>query len=187
MTENLAKKNTKLVRVLVFMAVAMFGFGYALVPLYNWVCVDLLGLKDRADVVQAEADKRAVSKETVYEVNKDRLVIVEFATVLNGVIPMTFRAQTQQMEVHPGQYYTLNYIAQNTSDRTIIAQAKPSISPVAATDFFEKTQCFCFVEQTFKPKETKIMPIRFVVKPGLAPDYKKITLLYTFFDITDKK
>lgn len=187
MTENLTSKNTKLVRILVLVAVAMFGFGYALVPLYNWVCVDLLGLKDRADIEQSTADKRALAKETVYTVDKNRQVLVEFATVLNGNIPMTFRAQTQEMKVHPGEYHTLNFIAQNTSDRTIVAQAKPSLSPVAVTDFFEKTQCFCFVEQTFKPKETKIMPIRFVVKPDLAADYKTITLLYTFFDITDKK
>ncbi|WP_394754633.1 cytochrome c oxidase assembly protein [Crenothrix sp.] len=186
MTENLTKKNTKLLRILVLVAVAMFGFGYALVPLYNWVCVDLLGLKDRADVVQSEADKRAVGKETVYTVNKDREVVVEFETILNGAIPMTFRAQTQQIKVHPGQYYTMNFIAQNTGDKTLLAQAKPSLSPVAVTDFFQKTQCFCFIEQTFKPGETKIMPIRFVVKPSLAPEYKKITLLYTFFDITDK-
>lgn len=187
MTENLAKKNTRLVQILVLVAIAMFGFGYALVPLYNWVCVDLLGLKDRADIQQSIADKRALAKETVYTVDKSRQVVVEFATVLNGNIPMIFSAQTQQMKVHPGEYYTVNFIAQNTSDRTIVAQAKPSLSPGAVTDFFEKTQCFCFVEQTFKPKETKIMPIRFVVKPDLAADYKTITLLYTFFDITDKK
>lgn len=173
--------------MLVLVAVAMFGFGYALAPLYNWVCVDVLGLKDRADLVQSEADKRAVGKETVYVINKDREVVVEFATVLNEAIPMKFHAEVQQLKVHPGQYYTVNFSAQNTSDKTIRAQAKPSISPVEATDFFEKTQCFCFVEQTFKPKETKIMPVRFVVKPDLAEQYKKIMLLYTFFDITDKK
>jgi cytochrome c oxidase assembly protein subunit 11 len=187
MAENLSNKNIKLMRMLVLVAVAMFGFGYALVPLYNWVCVDLLGLKDRVDIDASLANKAALAKETVYTVDKNRQVLVEFVTVLNDNIPMTFRAQTPQMKVHPGEYYTVNFIAQNTSDKTMLAQAKPSLSPVAVTNFFEKTQCFCFIEQTFKPKETKVMPIRFVVKPGLSADYKTITLLYTFFDITDKK
>jgi cytochrome c oxidase assembly protein subunit 11 len=187
MIDNLKQKNLKLVRTLVIMAIAMFGFGYALVPIYNWVCVDVLGLKDNADIKQSIADKRALAKETVYPVDKNRQVVVEFATVLNGNIPMLFSAQTRQMTVHPGEYYTVNFVAQNTSDKTMIAQAKPSLSPGDVTDFFEKTQCFCFVEQTFKPKETKVMPIRFVVKPNLPVDYKTITLLYTFFDITDKK
>lgn len=187
MTEKLTNKNTKLARILVLVAVAMFGFGYALVPLYNWVCVDLLGLKDRADISQSLADKRPLAKEAAYQVDKGRWVLVQFATVLNGNIPMAFSVQTPQMKVHPGEYYTVNFTAQNTSNKTVVAQAKPSLSPVAVTNFFEKTQCFCFVEQTFKPNETKVMPIRFVVKPDLSPDYKTITLLYTFFDITDKK
>ncbi|SJM93740.1 cytochrome c oxidase assembly protein [Crenothrix polyspora] len=187
MAENLSSKNTKLARMLVLVAVAMFGFGYALVPLYNWVCVDLLGLKNSTDINTTLANKAALAKETVYTVDKDRQVLVEFITVLNDNIPMTFRAQTPQMKVHPGEYYTVNFIAQNTSNKTILAQAKPSLSPAPVTPFFEKTQCFCFIEQTFKPKETKVMPIRFVVKPDLSTDYKTITLLYTFFDITDKK
>jgi cytochrome c oxidase assembly protein subunit 11 len=187
MNENPAKKNLRLVRILALVAVGMFGFGYALVPLYNWVCVDLLGLKDRADITQSVANERAVGKETNYVINKEREVVVEFATVLNGAIPMKFRAEVPQMKVHPGQYYTVNFYAENISDNTMIAQAKPSISPGETTDFFEKTQCFCFVEQTFKPKETKVMPIRFVVKPSLDQKYKKIMLLYTFFDITNKR
>lgn len=187
MTEKLVEKNKRLMRHLALVAVAMFGFGYALVPLYNWVCVDLLGLKDSADLTSAEATKRTLSKETNYEIKQNRNVLVEFATVLNVGTPMIFRAETQQMTVHPGQYYTVNFYAENSSDKTLKAQAKPSISPVQLTDFFEKTQCFCFVEQTFKPREHKVMPVRFVIKPSLAEQYNKITLLYTFFDITDKK
>lgn len=187
MTDNLAEKNKRLVRNLILVAVAMFGFGYALVPLYNWVCVDLLGLRDRADLAPSSSNNRAVGKETVYEIQQNREVLVEFTTVLNAGAPMLFRAETQQMKVHPGQYYVVNFYAENTSDKILKAQAKPSISPVELTDFFEKTQCFCFVEQTFKPKESKTMPVRFVVKPNLSEQYNKITLLYTFFDITDKK
>jgi cytochrome c oxidase assembly protein subunit 11 len=187
MAENLSNKNIKLARILVLVAVAMFGFGYALVPLYNWVCVQILGIKGASVDPLTLASKQALAKETVYTVDKNRQVLVEFVTVLNDNIPMTFRAQTPQMKVHPGEYYTVNFIAQNTSDKTILAQAKPSLSPAPVTPFFEKTQCFCFIEQTFKPKETKVMPIRFVVKPDLSTDYKTITLLYTFFDITDKK
>jgi len=177
MTGDLQRKNAKLVRTLLLVAVAMFGFGFALVPLYDVLC-QVTGLNGKVESTAA--------KETGYRIDPSRELTVEFVTALNESAPMAFRAETPKLKVHPGQFYTVNFYAENKTDKPMIAQAIPSISPGVAAEFFKKTECFCFTEQTFKAREGRSMPVRFVVDPKIAPELKTITLAYTFFDNTEK-
>jgi cytochrome c oxidase assembly protein subunit 11 len=172
------KKNAKLARNLIIIAVAMFGFGYALVPLYDVLC-DITGLNGKV--------KGAAGKEVAYSIDKNREITVEFLTSLNESAPMEFRAETTRLKIHPGQYYTVNFYAENKTDKVMVARAIPSISPGLVTEFFIKTECFCFTEQTFKPHEGRSMPVRFAVDPAVPEQYKTITLAYTFFDNTKTK
>lgn len=177
MTDGLQQKNAKLVRTLVLVAIVMFGFGFALVPLYDVLC-DITGLNGKVDGM--------ATQETAYRPDLSRELTVEFVTALNEAAPMEFRAETPKLKVHPGQFYTVNFYARNNTDKPMIAQAIPSVSPGAAAEYFKKTECFCFTEQTFQAKEGKAMPVRFVVDPNISPEHKTITLAYTFFDITEK-
>ena len=118
--------------------------------------------------------------------NRDREVNVEFLTVLNESTDMTFRAETKQIKVHPGQYYTVNFYAENKTDKPMLARAIASFTPAVISRYFEKIECFCFSEQTFKPREAKTLPMRFVINPEIPEEYKTITLSYTFFDNTEK-
>ena len=111
---------------------------------------------------------------------------VEFLTVLNESTDMTFRAETKQIKVHPGQYYTVNFYAENKTDKPMLARAIASFTPAVISRYFEKIECFCFSEQTFKPREAKTLPMRFVINPEIPEEYKTITLSYTFFDNTEK-
>lgn len=176
MSDDLKGKNAKLVRKLIVIAVLMFGFGYALVPLYNVLC-DITG--------QNKKLQETAVGENEFAVDESREVTVEFITALNESTPMEFRAETRTMKVHPGQFYTVNFYAKNNLAGKIKAQAIPSISPGLAEEFFKKTQCFCFETQTFEGHEEKVMPVRFVVNPKLPDRYKIITLSYTFFDRTN--
>jgi cytochrome c oxidase assembly protein subunit 11 len=176
MNDDTKQKNRKLVRNLVLIAVGMFGFGYVLVPIYDVFC-DITGLNGKTASVAAA--------ETARDVDESREVTVEFVTSLNQAAPMAFRAETYKMKVHPGQYYTVNFYAENLTDKPMIARAIPSITPGQAAEFFTKTQCFCFDEQSFEAHESKTMPVRFVVDPKLPEKYKTITLAYTFFDNTE--
>ncbi|MDD5412019.1 MAG: cytochrome c oxidase assembly protein [Methylobacter sp.] len=176
MSESVNKKNAKLVRTLLFVAVGMFGFGYALVPLYDVLC-EITGINGKVD--------SAAVKEASYEVDKNREITVEFMTSLNESTPMVFRSETKKMKIHPGEYYTVNFYAENKTDKVMIARAIPSISPGPVAEYFKKTECFCFSEQTFKAREGRTMPVRFVVDPELPQQYKTITLAYTFFDNTE--
>lgn len=175
MAGELAQKNAKLVRVLALVVIGMFGFGFALVPLYDVLC-DITGLNGKTDNLAV--------KEADYKVDAGRDVTVEFTTTLNEAAAMEFHPETRELKVHPGKYYTVNFYAENKTGRIMEAQAIPSFSPGLAAKYFEKVECFCFQRQTFKPGEAKTMPMRFVVKPDLPQDYKIITLSYTFFDNT---
>ncbi|MFA5982700.1 MAG: cytochrome c oxidase assembly protein [Methylococcaceae bacterium] len=174
---NNDKSNQKLIRILVFVAIGMFGFGYALVPLYDVLC-DITGLNGKTE--------NGAVKEVNYQIDKNREIQIEFIASVNVATQMLFRPETKTLKVFPGQYYTVNFYAENTTDRDMVAQAIPSISPGAAAEFFKKTECFCFTEQKFKAHEGKTMPVRFVVVPDLPQKYKTITLAYTFFDNTER-
>ncbi|MDD5274601.1 MAG: cytochrome c oxidase assembly protein [Methylovulum sp.] len=177
MSAEIKQKNVKLIRTLLLVVVGMFGFGYALVPIYDVLC-DITGLNGKVESTAV--------KEVLYPIDKNREVTVEFITSLNESAPMVFRAETNKLKIHPGQYYTVNFYAENKTDKPMVAQAIPSISPGLAAEYFKKTECFCFTEQTFKAREGKVMPVRFVVNPDLPTQYKTITLAYTFFDNTEK-
>lgn len=175
MTDNVQRKTTRLVKILVLVGIGMFGFGYALVPIYNVLC-DITGINGKTNTQAVE--------EVPYTVDTHREVKVEFLTTLNELTPLLFWVQTNSIKVHPGQYYTVNFYAENKTDKTIVVRAIDSVSPGLSKDYFKKTVCFCFSQQTFKPHERKTMPVRFVVKPDLPKQYKTITLSYTFFDNT---
>jgi cytochrome c oxidase assembly protein subunit 11 len=156
----------------------MFGFGYALVPIYDVFC-DITGLNGKT------ASEAVV--EEVYEVDLNREITIEFITSLPRSTPtMEFRAEKNKIKVHPGQYYTVNFYAENKTDKKMISRAVPSVTPGLAAEYLKKTECFCFTEQTFEPNEVKLMPVRFVIDPELPARYKTITLAYTFFDNTEK-
>ncbi|MCX7102443.1 MAG: cytochrome c oxidase assembly protein [Methylobacter sp.] len=179
MSEDVSKKNVKLARILLLVALGMFGFGYALVPLYDVLCEWKWLERDRPDAIKK-------APEIGYTVDLNREVTVEFMTTLNESTPMVFRTEKKQLKVHPGEYYTVNFYAENKTDKAMVARAIASFSPAVISRYFEKIECFCFSEQTFKAKEAKTMPMRFVINPELPEQYKTITLSYTFFDNTEK-
>ena len=176
MNEELQQKNARLVKKLIIVALLMFGFGYALVPLYDVLC-EVTGQNVK---VQESAEI-----ESQFVVDENREVVVEFVTTVNESTPMDFRVETRSLKIHPGQFYTVNFYAKNKLATALKAQAIPSISPGLAEEFFKKTQCFCFELQTFAANEEKTMPVRFVVNPKLPEHFKTITLSYTFFDKTN--
>jgi cytochrome c oxidase assembly protein subunit 11 len=166
------KENRSLVGRLLIWVAAMFGFGYLLVPLYNVFC-ELTGFGGRTNAVAAVVEEAP---------DESRTVRVEFLTQTNEYAPWEFSADVPSMEVHPGQLYYATFTAKNLTDVEKVAQAIPSIAPIAASDHFRKIECFCFTSQTFAAHEERDMPVQFIVDAEL-PDYvDTITLQYTFFD-----
>lgn len=157
--------------------VGMFGFGFALGPLYTALC-EITGINGKMALVPA-TELAAVA------VDESRVVTVEFITTVNGGKGWEFSAETPRMQVHPGRLYTTHFVAVNTQDRNVIAQAVPNVAPWDAAKHLRKTECFCFNNQPFAAGEEKQMPMRFMLDPELPADVDTVTLSYTFFDITE--
>lgn len=161
---------------LVAVTAGMFGFGFALVPLYDMLC-DAIGLNGKVEMRAADTTGAAVDLE--------RTVTVEFVTTVNGGRLWQFHAEKPSIEVHPGQLYTVNFLATNTETHALVAQAVPQVSPWDAAKHLKKTECFCFNNQPFTAGEQKTMPVVFMLDPELPKHVDRVTLSYTFFDVTD--
>jgi cytochrome c oxidase assembly protein subunit 11 len=164
--------NQALTGRLIVMAIAMFGFGFALVPLYDVFC-DLTGFGGRTN---AEAAAVAEAPDLSREIR------VEFNTQLNEYAPWTFSADADSMVVTPGKMYYATFTAKNLTDEEKIGQAVPSVAPVSAAEHFKKIECFCFTSQEFAANEERAMPLQFIVDPDLPEYVDTITLQYTFYD-----
>jgi cytochrome c oxidase assembly protein subunit 11 len=170
-------ENKRLVFKLLLGAVGMFGFGFALVPLYNVFC-EITGLngKTGGQVVYEAAEVR---------VNESRLVTIQFRATNNAGMPWQFEPETREIQVHPGAMNQVNFHARNPTGSAMVAQAVPSISPFKAADYMHKTECFCFNQQTLAAGEAIDMPLLFFIDQDIPEDVTKLTLSYTLFDVTE--
>ena len=160
---------------LLVVVVAMFGFGFLLIPLYDVFCevtgINVLTKKDDA----AERFARNTQVDTA------RSVTVEFDTNNRGAL--RFRPVQRAMNVHPGELTTIEYELINTSNEKTAGQAIPSYAPQLSARYFRKVQCFCFEQQAMEPGEVRRFPVVFVIDPALPRDVSTITLSYTFFEV----
>ena len=174
--------NVRMMGKLTVITVAMFAFGYALVPLYNAICemtgINVLALGDR----NIPGSIEALPVNT--QVDASRTITVEFDANSRG--PWEFKPAQRSLQVHPGEMATVMYEFQNVQDRRMSAQAIPSYAPQQAAAHFNKLQCFCFNQYTLEPGEKKSWPVVFVIDPKISRDVKTITLSYTFFEVGGK-
>lgn len=169
-----ADNRTMLAKLLVIAAL-MFGFGYALVPLYRLIC-DVTGinfLTKRDEAVEQFARNT--------QIDTSRKVTIEFDANTQG--PWKFRPKANSIDVHPGELVTMVYEIRNTTGRTMVGQAIPSYAPKASEQHFRKLECFCFQQQTLAANESREFPVVFVLDPKLPERVHSITLSYTFFEI----
>jgi cytochrome c oxidase assembly protein subunit 11 len=161
-------------RVALGVVAASFLFGFALVPLYRIACEQVLGIKLSEGAVDA-------AQVAHMQVDESRTVVVEFVTSVNSKLPWDFKAENRRIEVHPGALTEVWFDATNQSAGAIVGNAVPSVAPSEASLYFNKTECFCFTEQTLAAGESRRMPVRFVVDPQLPKGVSKLTLSYTFY------
>jgi len=162
---------------LLFSVIVMFGFGFALVPLYDVFC-EITGIngKTRNEVAGIE---RAVP-------DKQRTITVQFLARPDKGMPWVFEPEVTRLEVHPGQISLVHYQAQNPTGSAMVAQAVPSVSPGTAALYFNKMECFCFNQQRLDGGAALAMPLQFYVDPALPADIELITLAYTLYDVTQR-
>jgi len=166
----------KLVAKLLLTVVGMFGFGFALVPMYDVFC-EWTGLNGKTG-------GRYEYSEASIEINKERLVTVQFAANNNSGMAWEFGPMVNQVQVHPGELTEVRFYARNPASTRIVGQAVPSVTPFVAADYLRKTECFCFTQQVLEAGEAIEMPVFFYVDAAIPADVSKLTLTYTLFDVT---
>ncbi len=184
---NIRRENAKMVGKLAVIALGMFAFGYALIPIYQRICemtgINILTLSER-QVPGNGAAGRNVRLPANTQVDLSRTITVEFDANARG--PWEFKPAVRSMKVHPGELSTVMYEFQNVQNRRMAAQAIPSYAPARAAAHFTKLECFCFNQYTLEPGEKKEWPVAFVIDPRLSKDVTTITLSYTFFEVGGK-
>ncbi|GAA5083230.1 cytochrome c oxidase assembly protein [Lysobacter panacisoli] len=166
------RKSAGLTRMVV-VAIGAFALTFALVPLYRIACEKVFGIRLERTAAEGVGEARATAAK--------RVITVQFDGGVNSKLPWDFSPNQVTMQVVPGEQYETTYHARNTSQRTVVGSAVPSVAPARASGYFSKTECFCFTAQTLKAGEVREMPVRFIVDPNLPADVKTITLSYTFF------
>jgi cytochrome c oxidase assembly protein subunit 11 len=177
MTGTVATGHRRTVSRLLLVTVAMFGFGFAMVPLYDVLC-DLTGLNGKTAAGPVTLTNAAV--------DESRLVTVEFVALMNADSQWEFRPNRGRMKVHPGESYQVTFFARNMGDSQRVAQAVPSVAPGLAAKHFKKTECFCFTQQKFLAGEGRDMPVVFMLDPELPRSINTVTLSYTFFELENQ-
>jgi len=177
MAEETRESTPVLSAKLMMIVVGMFGFGYLLVPLYDIIC-DVTGLNGKTGIIDVQAADG-------YTIDENRDLEVAFSATVNAAGSWRFKPEEASMRVKPGEQYTAWFVAENLATQDVVGRAVPSVAPQPAARYFDKTECFCFTNQTFTSGESKRMPVTFVVNPDLPNNFESLVLSYTFFTIDD--
>lgn len=167
-----------LLKKLILVITVMFGFAFALVPLYDVFC-RITGLNGKTAEQPASTDRAVIDSK--------RTIQMEFLAHADTQMPWQFTQETDRLSIRPGEMKLVNYRVFNPTDRTMIGQAVPSVSPGPAAAYLKKVECFCFHRQELRAGESKLMPLKFYVDPALPSDINTITLSYSLYDITQSK
>jgi cytochrome c oxidase assembly protein subunit 11 len=175
---ELKKANRKLTWQLCLFAMGSLAFGFALVPLYDVLCEvtgygDRSKLREAASIVEAPDDTRTITLE-----------MISTAPTFGN---WEFRPERGQMQVHPGRLYEAKFYARNLRGHAITAQAVPSVAPLQATQYFRKTECFCFTPQQFAGGQARELSVRFIVDSKLPSNIDRLTLGYAMYDAPEQK
>ena len=167
--------NLQMFGKLALLASLMFGFGWAMIPLYNAIC-EATGLRS---LTKRDEGAAFVARNT--QVDTSRTITVEFDTNMHGAF--RFTPEVRSMQVHPGELATVEYELNNTTAQRTAGQAIPSYAPSNSARHFRKVQCFCFEQQTMEGHEVRRFPVVFVIDPELPRNIERITRSYTYYDV----
>lgn len=171
------KQNKNMVIKLVAVTCLMFGFGYALVPLYDVFC-DITGINGKTN--------ETAQVYSAPGIDESRTVTVEFITRTHPGMPWEFKSTKQSVEVHPGELTQVDFYVRNPAKVDIIGRAIPSVTPGTAALYLNKTECFCFNQQELEAGADALMPMQFYVDPQIPKNISVFTVQYTLFDVTER-
>jgi len=122
----------------------------------------------------------------------DRVITVRFNADVNPALPWRFKPAQDEIKVKLGEQALAMYVAKSLAKVPITGTATFNVTPAKAGLYFNKTQCFCFTEQTLMPGQSADMTVSFFIDPDMAKnrgldDVTTVTLSYTFFKAKQQK
>jgi len=181
--DELTQKKRRTIWMLSFLVLGMFGFGFALVPLYDLFC-QVTGIQSVNVRTAAGNSGRYVANPS--PINESRFITIKFDTSVHPNLPWDVSPLVPNMRVNPGKQYQVNFSARNRSSSEVIGQAIPSVVPWQATGFLNKLECFCFNQQTLAGGESVEMPLRFIISPDLPVEIQSLTLSYSLMKLENQ-
>ena len=180
-------KHKRVVGVSSLVVIGMFGFGFALIPLYDVFC-DVLGINGSYQSIEDGTYDASAEAERALKngVDKSRTVTMQFLVTQNKDLDLDFRALTKKLTMNPGEIKQVSFYVKNRTDKKLVVQAIPDITPNLAKKYLAKIECFCFRQQTLEPGEEKEMPLRFVVNSAIPNEIPVLTMTYRFIDLNYK-
>lgn len=179
-TVEQARNKRRTVWLLSLLVLGMFGFGFALVPLYDVLCqitgVQSVNLRNTVNRTAQKTEETSAQEDA-------RLITIKFDTSVHPNLPWKFSPVERSLQVHPGRLYQVDFAAHNRSSDPVTGQAIPSVAPWQATAYLNKLECFCFNQQTLDGGQSVAMPLRFMISPDLPPDIHSLTLSYNLMKL----
>lgn len=143
--------HSRLIGRLLLMVAGAFIFAFAMVPLYNVLC-EATGFNGKTTSPKTILNGFGVgglqvTNTPTSKVDTSRTVRVEFTGTVMPGLPWEMRPLTLSLEIHPGEMQQVSYLVRNTSNRTIVGQAVPSISPVSPPSISKKSSASVFLSK----------------------------------------
>jgi cytochrome c oxidase assembly protein subunit 11 len=103
-------------------------------------------------------------------------------------LPWEFKPLQSQITGRAGEQLLAFYHAKNLSSQDYVGMAMYNVVPEKAGPYFNKIDCFCFLEQKFTAHQSTDLPVLFYIDTAIEddPNMKEvdtITLSYTFFQL----
>ena len=102
----------------------------------------------------------------------ERTMQVKFVAEVDDLLNWDFISLQETISVKIGENNVVKYEGKNLSDKTITSTADFVASPESILSYLVKIECFCFIEQTLEPGESKIFTMVFYLDPALDSDSK---------------
>ena len=108
----------------------------------------------------------------------DREMQINFIAEVNADLEWQFKTLEKTISIKIGENYIVEYEGKNLSNRTITSTAIFTASPELISPYLVKIECFCFVEQTLKPGESKIFAMTFALLAA-GPWILQVIIIFT--------
>lgn len=167
--------------ILAILGVGMLAMAFAFVPLYRSFC-QLIGIPVPELGTELSPQKSATT------VDKSRVVTVRFIGNSANGVPIEFGPRVTSIIAHVGEDVLTAYDAKNDTDQAIDGQAVHTImalgkyGDIAANQYVDLVQCFCFQEQRYPANTEVTLPLSFTIRNDLPEGVHTMTFAYTLFE-----